>query len=149
MKIAAGYLVKCGDLFLLGRPFGRDNKWTIFKGTQERDESLIQTAIRELKEESGIDILSGKIKGLDSPEQYTRIIHKYIMEKANKIVYVYLLDLPSGALKNFKFRCYTNIEDTDDPEISGYQWFTHHELYDALLLSQKGLAKIARKLVDN
>ena len=45
---------------LLGRVDAHDPpyQYTVFKGQQEKGESLLDTAIRELQEESGIDVLT-------------------------------------------------------------------------------------------
>ena len=58
--VSAGFVVRSKDgKYLLGKTtkFPKEQCWTVFKGQQEKGESLIATATRELKEESGIDIL--------------------------------------------------------------------------------------------
>lgn len=132
-KISAGYLVKCGDKYLLGRPF-HSVFWSIFKGGQHKGESLIETAKRELKEESGLDIddlLENKIIGRKDCE---KLLLKYDVKK-KKLVYVYLLELPESFL-NEEFFCTSYMEDISIPEVVDYHWFTKKELKNAIFRSQ-------------
>lgn len=147
MKNAAGYLVKVGNKFLLGHPFGRDkNRWTIFKGGQNDGESLLDTAIRELREESNIRIVGDNTKlGIVQSDQYTKKIHIYNVGK-EKIVHVFLLDLPEGALNGYPLKCPSIIPNSSDPEIDGYKLFSVDEAEKVLLRSQQGLITIMKAL---
>jgi 8-oxo-dGTP pyrophosphatase MutT (NUDIX family) len=55
--VSAGILVKCKDKYVIGHVTGNSH-YDIFKGRTETGESLLQTAIRECKEESSL-IFSG------------------------------------------------------------------------------------------
>ena len=142
MKISAGYVVVKGGKVLLGRPHGEKERWSIFKGNQDHGEHIIDTAARELKEESGIDITTLDL----TVDQYSKLIHIYNLKKLDKQVYVYLLELGEGDLKGFKFKCSSKIEDIDAYEIEDYKWFDMGELEDVLFPSQQGLADKLRKI---
>lgn len=48
-------------LFFVGHPGGcRDNYWALLKGGTEGDESDLDTALREFREESGVDLTAYK-----------------------------------------------------------------------------------------
>ena len=58
--VSAGFIVRSKDgKYLIGKTtkYPKDQCWTVFKGQQEEGESIIGAATRELREESGIDIL--------------------------------------------------------------------------------------------
>lgn len=55
--LSAGILVKCKDKYVIGHVTGNSH-YDIFKGRTEAGESLLQTAIRECREESSL-IFSG------------------------------------------------------------------------------------------
>jgi len=58
-KRKAGCVVKYKDKFLL---INKNNKWQLPKGKQKKNEPLNKTALREVQEETGVDIY---LKNLD------------------------------------------------------------------------------------
>lgn len=66
----------------------KNNFWVIPKGHSEASENFIDTAIREVKEETGINI---------SKSEFIKKIYEYQYyadkEKCNKIVHVYLFQI--------------------------------------------------------
>jgi len=139
LKISAGYLVKNNDYFLLGRPF-HSIFWSIFKGGQHKGESLIETAKRELFEESFINIDDLLKKKVISRRHCEKLLCKYSVKKKRyeKIVYVYLLELPDSCIANLttNLKCSTFSEDVGLPEITLYRWFKKEKLKDAMFRSQ-------------
>lgn len=131
--ISAGFIVVSKDnKILIGKGSNREkNCWTVFKGTQEEGESLIDTAIRELKEESGIDINSSE--GLQKSIS-TMPIHSYSMKKKN--VHLFLLKDDDGILDDFEFKCESRIDGVGPPEILAYKWVDIDELNRYLFFSQ-------------
>jgi 8-oxo-dGTP pyrophosphatase MutT (NUDIX family) len=92
---------------------GRDNpvRWSLAKGTPDADESLEETALREVREETGLEVrLEEPIKSIDywfSDREDSVLYHK--------TVHFYLM-APTGG-------------DTDqhDPEFDVVQWFPSNE----------------------
>jgi predicted NUDIX family NTP pyrophosphohydrolase len=147
--ISAGFLVECcNGKYLLGKVYGKKSAraFTIFKGGLENDENTMDAAIRELKEEAGINVLADSrlIKNISS-----KPIFKYTISKKNfeKKVIVYLLVDKEGVLDKFKPKCcsYFLIDGKQVPEICEYGWFTLEELPKVLLKSQLGLVKELQK----
>jgi 8-oxo-dGTP pyrophosphatase MutT (NUDIX family) len=134
-KISVGFIVRGKDgKFLLGRAEGhrKPYEWTVFKGQQEDGEDLITTAIRELKEETGIDI---NIDNRLNKNISTNYVFMYEMQ--HKDVYLYMLDDVEGALDNFKFHCSSNWGEEQVPEISDYRWFDLDEMEYYIFPSQR------------
>jgi len=132
-KVSTGFIVVSKDnKILIGKGCNRSsNCWTVFKGGVEEGESWIETAIRELKEESGIDINSSVVlqKSIS-----TVPVHSYSMRK--KDVYLYLLKDDEGILDDFDFCCDSRVEGDGPPEILAYKWVDIDELNDYLFFSQ-------------
>lgn len=141
--ISAGFIIRGKDgRYLLGKADGHEDPfaWTIFKGGTEGDEDLIDTAIRELKEESGIDInIDHKLnRNISSNPIYTYSLR-------HKDVYVFLLNDSEGALVDFQFKCSSFWKD-NCPEISEYKWFTLEEMKNNIFPSQRGLIDKLEKM---
>ena len=134
--ISAGFAVLSKDnKILLGKTskYNEKGSWTIFKGQKEEGETLIDTAIRELMEESGIDIISdNRLNSNTSSSPF------YSFGINDKTVFVYLLQDKEGALDGYKFVCDSFFGD-DQPEISEYGWFTIEEALNKVYPSQRGL----------
>lgn len=146
MKTSVGIIIrlKSGEI-ALGRTTGRSGQrvWTICKGGIELGETYIQTAIRELEEESGVDLNKNAqlLKELN-----TEIFHEYIMP--DKRVILYLLDDQQGILDNFNFYCRSNFLDKNGrslPEICEFRAFDLVDLKDYLMNSQHG---VIEKLIE-
>lgn len=119
-------------------------KWTIFKGGQEKNESLVDTAIRELKEETDIDL---SVNHDLNRYMSSSPIFEYHLK--HKIVYVYLLEDVNNTLRNYEFKCNSFWEHNGikNPEIIEYKWFEINDAMDFILPSQKGLINFLIKNV--
>jgi predicted NUDIX family NTP pyrophosphohydrolase len=135
--VSAGFIVRSkGGKYLLGRTnkYPKKQSWTTFKGQQEKGESLMATATRELREESGIDIL----KSVDLQlSQSTSVFFKFSIKE--KDVVLYLLNDTKGVLDNMEFNCSSYWGPERTPEICEFKWFTLAEMSDNIFPSQKGL----------
>jgi 8-oxo-dGTP pyrophosphatase MutT (NUDIX family) len=134
--ISCGFIVKGKNgKYLLGKAGEHPEPFcfTVFKGQQEKTETFMDTAIRELKEEAGIDISSDHRLNKNIS---TNPIYNYSLK--HKDVYLFMLNDYEGALEDFKFFC-TSFYKEDKPEISDYKWFTIEEMKDNIFPSQRGL----------
>lgn len=134
--ISAGFAVLSKDnRILLGKTskYNVNGSWTIFKGQQEEGEVLIETAIRELREESGIDVISD-----NRLNENTSSSPFFSFGINDKTVFVYLLQDKEGVLDNYKFKCSSYFGDSN-PEISDYSWFSIEEALNKVYPSQRGL----------
>lgn len=145
--ISAGFAVLSQDgKLLLGRTekYQKEHNWTVFKGGSENGEALIETAIRELKEESGIDIVADdKLNRNISTSPF----FEFGFGLNNKTVVIYLLHDINGALNDFKFHCNSYCAD-NLPEICEYKWFTLDEAERNVFPSQRGLIQKLKELVN-
>lgn len=110
-------------------------QWTVFKGQQEHDESLMETAIRELKEETGIDVAADHRLNRNIS---TNHVFRYSL--SHKDVYLFRLDDKEMALDNFEFKCDSITDITGRPEIADYEWVNVENLRDRIFPSQRGVA---------
>ena len=135
--ISAGFIVRSKDgKYLLGKTtkYSKDACWTVFKGQQEDGESLIATATRELREESGIDIL----RSIDLQlSQSTSPFFSFSIK--GKDVVLYLLNDEKGVLDDFEFKCRSYWGPDKNPEICEYKWCTLDEMEELVFPSQRGL----------
>lgn len=137
--ISSGFVIKNNrNEFLLGKinahipPY----QYSVFKGQQELNENLMQTAIRELKEETGIDLSQEhRLNRYMSSEP----LFQYRVR--NKTVFLFFLEDEEDVLANFYLHCSSLWQDTNEPEISGYKWVHISELFNHILPSQRGLAE--------
>ena len=137
--VSSGFIVinRHGEV-LLGEVSNHasDFKWTVFKGGVEGDESLIETALRELKEEAGIDIAAD-----DRLNKYisTNFVYQYHMR--HKDVFMFTVEDPHGVLDDFEFTCNSYWGESNNPEIDSYKWVKIEDLKDYIFPSQRGLAE--------
>jgi 8-oxo-dGTP pyrophosphatase MutT (NUDIX family) len=141
-NISVGFaILSADDKILLGKASDIGGAcWTVFKGGIEEGESLIETAARELKEESGIDILTDDRlnKNISSMP-----FHEYSTRAGKKVILFLLVD-KEGALKDYKFECTSFFKPRSDcdrevPEIIDFRWFTLDEARNVVFPSQIGL----------
>ena len=134
---SAGFIVvsKTGRI-LLGKAESHSPPYcyTAFKGGVEAGEDLLQTAIRELKEESGIDI---NIEERLNRNISSSPVFNYSLKHKN--VYLFMLNDITGFLDDFNFNCTSYWGIDNKPEIQEYQWFTIDEMEDYIFPSQRGL----------
>lgn len=146
-KISSGFIVRGQDgKYLLGKvSWAGKTAWSVFKGAQEEGESLLDTAIRELKEESGIDINKNDLlnKNISPNPIYTYKVGN------KKDVYLYLLDDVHGVLNDFNFTCTSFWGDSygnKKPEVIDFAWYDVLEIEDLLFPSQKGMIYTLKKI---
>lgn len=137
-SISCGFVVVGKDgRYLLGKAGEHEEPhcYTIFKGGLENGENYIDTAIRELKEESGIDvILDHRLNKNIS----TNPIYQYSLR--HKDVFVFMLHDNEGVLKDFNFSC-SSFYAENKLEIVDYKWVTLKEMRDCIFPSQRGLVE--------
>lgn len=113
-----------GELeFFVGHPGGvgwqwRDY-WAYLKGGVEENETWEETALREFKEESGLEL-----KGITTKDLIPLGTSK---QNKKKIVIAYGLYYPDIDTS----KCFSNlVESGTHPEVDRYEWFTFDELKD-------------------
>lgn len=110
MLVAAGTIILDQDgKILLVEEKGR---WGLPKGGQERGESLVETAIRETKEETGLDV---KIKEL-------AFITEFFMGSGTHYLQAFYSAIPIGG----------DLNDIDDEEVISADFFPLSELSERL-----------------
>lgn len=141
--ISAGFIVLSKDLskILLGR--ASSDMWTTFKGHVETGETELDAAIRELKEESGIDISTSESlqKNMSSG-----IVHEYQLK--NKRVKLYLLVDSDNVLDGFTFFC-NSYYGNGKPEILDYKWMDIDEAEKKVFNSQKPMVSFVRTIKES
>ena len=115
------YSVKNGRAyFFVGHPGGKpENLWGMLKGQHETGESYDETALREFKEESGVD-LSGYKDRMVFLGKITQSRHKDVIAYALRVDDIGMID-PDGCSSNMADGC-------PWPEIDEYGWKTYDEL---------------------
>lgn len=101
LKLAVSVLVVVHtpqlDVLLLERA-GRPGYWQSVTGSIERpDEPLAQAALRELREETGIDAAPGRLSSLEVTntfEIYAEWRHRFVPGTTHNIEHVFSLELP-------------------------------------------------------
>lgn len=109
--------------FFVGHPGGigwrHRSYWAFLKGGVEEGEKFSDAAIREFKEESGLDMTdceSGMLIALGS-----------VLQNPRKTVVAYGLHYPNIDPD----KCHSNMADNGlNPEIDAYRWMTYDELKD-------------------
>jgi 8-oxo-dGTP pyrophosphatase MutT (NUDIX family) len=128
---SAGILIKSGDKFLLAHSTGQkiDKGWGLPKGRVEEGETEEQAAIRETKEECGLDVKESDIKYL-TEVSYNSKDEIGSMKKTLKI-FLYETD---ESLQNEKFYCSTYFnppwsknKNVKLPEVDKFKWVTAKE----------------------
>jgi 8-oxo-dGTP pyrophosphatase MutT (NUDIX family) len=136
MITSAGILLESNGKYLLGHPTGgtgTTHGWGIPKGKQDPGETFRETAIREYKEETGLDVTA--LCDLEKAPWMIFPVGKH------KIVHVFRAYDHSGAASRFNFHCDSMIEGTKIPEIDKFYWATAEEALDMVTASQKCLFK--------
>ena len=116
------------------KPASQDNiRWSLAKGTPDQGETLEETALREVREETGLE---GKMEspigsinywfaGRDGEARYHKTVHFYLM-------------VPVGG-----------HPDDHDPEFDVVQWFPFDEALRALTYpNEVGVLRQAAQLID-
>ena len=104
--------------FLLAHPTGSGDYWAYMKGRIEEDETVIEAAIREFREESGLP------DSFELSENTLTYLGK-VRQRTNKTVYAYSLDY--GDIDPSK--CKSNLIDgTDKPENDMFRWMSYDDV---------------------
>lgn len=130
-KITCGiFLFDKNGYLLIGKPTG-GNVWSIPKGLMDEGETYQQTAIREFKEESNIDLNINDLTILDQvkyPNKNKTLQPFYIFSKLDKSEF----DEPV---------CYSMVSAKDGrpefPEICEFRWVGIYEALELLHSTQK------------
>lgn len=111
---------------------GRDNpvRWSLAKGTPDPGESMEETALREVREETGLEVqIEEPIKSIDywfasreTDVRYHKTVHFYLMT-------------PVGG-----------NTDQHDPEFDVVQWFNFDEALETLAYANE--AEVLRKALE-
>lgn len=129
MEVSCGIFIfdKNGDI-LICCPRGVKDKtnWTIPKGKQEKDESFKDAAIRETREETGLNLSSfkGKLQEIGTK--------KYKHKKKKLVAFVLYLE---KSIDCGKLAC----ENTEKPEITQYEMVSPKEAIRRLHYAQSEL----------
>ncbi len=151
MRYSSGFLIKSNGLYLIAHvtqltkiiPSVEDSKWSIPKGRLEEGESILAAALREVYEETNIDLAS--YEGFDTSK--VEAIDSYNSTK-NKVVYVYFFNDISGNLRNVDLKCNSYVQDHSDSRYNGilendeFKWVTKEEGERMVFLSQKHLFQL-------
>jgi 8-oxo-dGTP pyrophosphatase MutT (NUDIX family) len=145
MNNAAGFIVKSKGQYLiahttqlLSKPDVNDGKWTISKGSIEPGETELQAAIRELKEETNLDLV--KFYKINPNAYWFNKFHN----RKRKIT-VFLVEDTNGILLKQPLKCNSMVANHPDtrfngiPELDAFAWVTREEAYRMVFSSQKHL----------
>jgi len=138
MITTCGLVVKSSDLYLICHPYG-GKKWDIPKGVMEDGESELETAYRETKEETGLNLLEveGDLSLLGKFKYYGR----------SKELVAFLLEsernLTLEILQCMSFIYKGNLKGK--PEHDDFAWVP---LEDAILMTHKTVSKVFKKVAE-
>lgn len=124
MTISAGIIVYAyynGEImFFVGHPGGnRNDYWSMLKGQHDEGEELIDTALREFKEESTIDLSKYKDKLVYLGD---------VQQSKYKTVHAFALNLEHISSIDPK-KCKSNMADNCPwPEIDKYRWMSYSDV---------------------
>lgn len=124
MTISAGiiaYAYYNGEImFFVGHPGeNRNDYWSMLKGQHDEGEELIDTALREFKEESTIDL---------SKYKDTLVYLGDVQQSKYKTVHAFALNLEHISSIDPK-KCKSNMSDNCPwPEIDKYRWMSYSDV---------------------
>jgi len=119
--LSCGVIVRrvAGEL-LLCHATGR-NYWDIPKGVRDEGETSVEAALRELREEAGIE--------LDKSQLRDAAVHKYLPRKD---LHLFVLDPPDVSVEIDRCRCSTHYTPRygtrEIPEVDDYRWTSRAEV---------------------
>lgn len=149
MKKSAGivaYKIENNNIYVflahMGGPYWKGiNTWSILKGEHDKKEKIIDTAIREFKEECGIDVSFQNLTYLHSEKQNKKKLVVFFageteINPSKCFSNTFPLEWPKGS---------GNIEQF--PEMDEYRWFLIEEAKEIILKGQrKSLIKLENYL---
>ena len=149
-QLSCGVLLRSGDKYLIcharqfapPRPY--DGKWTIPKGLAEYGERYFEAALRELKEETGIDLAEfcKKTYTKERGFAFDEAPHGLYMT-SSKTVIVYFVEGPT-MMENLTLECKSLIDNKEHPlfnqtEIDDFAWVTAEEGAERVFVSQRNV----------
>lgn len=141
--VSTGFLIQSGTKFLICHTTKAkgDAVWSISKGVPDENEPLLEAALRETFEETGIPLRA--IDGLTiiSEPVYCSFVAR------NKLVRVFFAYDPSGALQTFPCACTSMVTDKGAehfPEMDEFKWVDLEEAEKLVFNSQKTLFSAQR-----
>lgn len=138
MITTCGLVVKSNDLFLICHPYN-GKKWDIPKGVMEDGESELETAYRESKEETGLNLMEvegdlsllGRFKYYGRPKELVAFLLEAEIDLTREPLQC-LSFIDSGPLKG-------------KPEHDKFAWVS---LEEAILMTHKTVSKIFKKVAE-
>ena len=96
--------------------------WALLKGTMENGEDVLETAIREFQEESGLRLDTDRVK------EHLWLVGT-IKQRKDKIVTAYAMEVDDIDPD----KCFSNmVPDEGFPEMDEYKWFTFDEIKEVV-----------------
>jgi 8-oxo-dGTP pyrophosphatase MutT (NUDIX family) len=139
LQISAGgvaYRTSSGQIEVALISVGDDNRWQLPKGLVDKGESTEQAAIREVREEAGID--TQPVQRIDKVEYWYFWKENGERVRYHKYVYFYLLRYRSGDVRDH------------DHEVNEARWFNIDEAINVLAFkSEKTIVKKAKELIES
>jgi 8-oxo-dGTP pyrophosphatase MutT (NUDIX family) len=123
-----------GGELLLCHATGRDY-WDIPKGVLDPGETPVEAALRELREEAGVELAADAVRDLG--------VHRYL---ARKDLHLFVVDPPRPALTTEGCRCsttYRGRQGREIPEVDAYRWVMRDEVP---YLAGKNMARVLGSL---
>ncbi|MDQ3189233.1 MAG: NUDIX hydrolase [Pseudomonadota bacterium] len=120
-SVSCGVIVRRAPAeLLLCHATGR-NYWDIPKGVRDGDETSVVAALRELREEAGLELEEHQL--VDSG------LHKYLPRKD---LHLFVMNPPDAALDIDSCTCSTHYTPRygkrEVPEVDAYRWTPRHEV---------------------
>ncbi len=126
--------IESGAVYFLTIKRNQMNDWTLPKGHRDGGESLQETAIREVEEETSIKAY---------PEKYIDMTKYYVVDEKERVIYIrsvfWFLMRPEN----------TDISKKSDKEIAEVKWLKYDDLLSLLTYeSDKDILKKVRGLLE-
>lgn len=131
MKTTCGVFLICNKKLLIGHVTNTQNDWSIPKGLMDPGETELQSALRELKEETNIDASSINVIEIDS------IYETYHHKKKRLCAFLAFTDNEHDAI------CYSMVKSVEIPfpEIDCFKWVNYDEALEKIHPTQKIILK--------
>jgi 8-oxo-dGTP pyrophosphatase MutT (NUDIX family) len=115
-KVSCGVLIYRifeGDIEILLGHVTNQNRWDIFKGGIEPDESILDCALRELNQESSLVLQESELSSFLHYPEYTN----------KKELYVFIYNDQNNQIDASKLECTTYIPHLNNiPEFDSFSW---------------------------
>lgn len=146
---SSGLLINCFGKYLLchatqfNGSFSRnDGHWGIPKGIVEHGDSLLDTAFREVVEETGLNFRTFEDKGM--AKIHRDVVFRYRTTK--KVVYAYYVNCLVDITK-YSLKCTSRIDGKDLPENDAFLWVDWETAREMVSKRQKDLFSEENKKV--